>query len=159
MPTDTDDIIEMKALIKQEMLQVFEQLERECPALFSAIGGTALGAGAGAAGSLAALSSLGSVSGLSAAGVTSGLAAAGALVGGGMIVGLGILATPVAFFGVLGYRLTKKRKAARLAEAVGQATLKLVDIRARLLSNADEFKEELASIQTAFEILAHNRTA
>jgi len=153
------DITEKKAQIKQEMLQVFEQLEKEYPGMFEGVGGTVLGAGAGAAGSLAALSSLGTVSGLSAAGVTTGLAAAGALVGGGMAIGLGVLATPVALFGAMGYRLAKKRKAARHAAALGQATLKLVDIRARLLPNADEFKEELAGIQTAFEILAHNKAA
>ena len=58
----------------------------------------ALGAGGGAAISFAALYSLG-VTGLSAAGITSGLAAAGAIVGGGMVAGIGVLAAPV----VLGY--------------------------------------------------------
>ena len=58
----------------------------------------ALGAGGGAALSFAALYSLG-VTGLYAAGITSGLAAAGAIVGGGMLAGIGVLSAPV----VLGY--------------------------------------------------------
>lgn len=65
----------------------------------------ALGAGGGAALSFAALYSLG-VTGLSAAGITSGLAAVGALVGGGMVAGIGVLAAPV----VLGYALFSRNK-------------------------------------------------
>ena len=54
----------------------------------------ALGAGIGGVGSFATLYGLGTV-GLSAAGITPGLAAAGALVGGGMVAGIFVLATPV----------------------------------------------------------------
>ena len=50
----------------------------------------ALGAGIGGVGSFAALF------GLSAAGITSGLAAAGAVVGGGMVAGIFVLAAPIA---------------------------------------------------------------
>ena len=53
----------------------------------------ALGAGVGGIGSFAALYGLGTV-GLSAAGITSGLAAAGSIVGGGMVVGVFVLAAP-----------------------------------------------------------------
>ena len=53
----------------------------------------ALGAGVGGVASFAALYSLGVV-GLSAAGITSGLAAAGAVVGGGMVAGVFVLAAP-----------------------------------------------------------------
>lgn len=56
----------------------------------------ALGAGVGGIVSFAALYGLGSVVGLSAAGITSGLAAAGAVVGGGMVAGIFVLAAPVA---------------------------------------------------------------
>lgn len=55
----------------------------------------ALGAGIGGVGSFAALYGLGVVS-LSAAGITSGLAAAGAVVGGGMVAGIFVLAAPIA---------------------------------------------------------------
>ena len=53
----------------------------------------ALGAGIGGVGSFAALYGLGVV-GLSAAGITSGLA--GAVVGGGMVAGIFVLAAPIA---------------------------------------------------------------
>ena len=53
----------------------------------------ALGAGVGGIGSFAALYGLGTVC-LSAAGITSGLAAAGSIVGGGMVVGVFVLAAP-----------------------------------------------------------------
>ena len=55
----------------------------------------ALGAGIGGVGSFAALYGLGVV-GLSAAVITSGLAAAGAVVGGGMVAGIFVLAAPIA---------------------------------------------------------------
>ena len=55
----------------------------------------ALGAGIGGVGSFAALYGLGGV-GLSAAGITSGLASAGAVVGGGMVAGIFVLAAPIA---------------------------------------------------------------
>lgn len=55
----------------------------------------ALGAGIGGVGSFAALYGLGVV-GLSAAEITSGLAAAGAVVGGGMVAGIFVLAAPIA---------------------------------------------------------------
>ncbi|HEL2109725.1 TPA: ADP-ribosylglycohydrolase family protein [Streptococcus suis] len=54
-----------------------------------------LGAGLGGVVSYGALYALGTA-GLSAAGITSGLAAAGALIGGGMVAGLFVLAAPVA---------------------------------------------------------------
>ena len=53
------------------------------------------GAGIAGVGSFAALNGLGVV-GLSAAGITSGLAAAGAVVGGGMVAGIFVLAAPIA---------------------------------------------------------------
>ena len=62
----------------------------------------ALGAGIGGIGSFAALYGLGSVVGLSAAGITSGLAAAGAIIGGGMVAGVFVLAAPVAILAASG---------------------------------------------------------
>jgi hypothetical protein len=89
--------------------------------------GAALGAGVGAAASFAALYGLG-VTGLSAAGITSGLAAAGALLGGGMVAGVGVLAAPIAILAVGGYAWAKHNKDQRvkqlqrdvLAKAVGK---------------------------------------
>ena len=76
----------------------------------------ALGAGAGGVGSFAALYALGTV-GLSAAGITSGLAAAGALVGGGMVAGVFVLAAPVAVLGGAGVWLAARRNKKRLLQA------------------------------------------
>jgi Lecithin retinol acyltransferase len=65
--------------------------------------GSAAGAVAGLAGTIAAVSALG-VSGLSAAGMSSGLAAIGATVGGGMAAGTMIaVAAPAAVATILGY--------------------------------------------------------
>jgi hypothetical protein len=76
------------------------------------LGGVA-GAGVGAAVSFAALYTLGTA-GLSAAGITSGLAAAGAVVGGGMVAGIGVLAAPVAVLAVSGYGILAHRKHKKL---------------------------------------------
>ncbi len=76
--------------------------------------GAALGGGLGAAGSFAALYFLGTT-GLSAAGITSGLAAAG--LGGGMVVGIGVLALPVTVLAVGGYAIVKHNNDKRLAQA------------------------------------------
>ena len=62
------------------------------------------GAGAGTAGSIAAVSALGATAGLSAAGITSGLATIGAAVGGGMAAGVAITsAAPVVAAAAVGY--------------------------------------------------------
>ena len=44
--------------------------------------------------------------GLSAAGITSGLAAAGALVGGGMVAGIAVLAAPAVILGGAALKVT-----------------------------------------------------
>jgi hypothetical protein len=119
--------------------------------------GTALGAGAGAVGSITALSSLG-ISGLSAAGVTTGLSAAGGLIGGGMLLGIGVLATPVAALGVLGYSLAKKQKQANNAAALGEAAKKICDVKARLMQDEGAFSDELAYIKTTLETLTRTKT-
>jgi hypothetical protein len=77
--------------------------------------GAAAGAGVGAAASFAALYGLG-VTGLSAAGITSGLAAAGALIGGGMVAGIGVLAAPVALLAVVGWAAASHRKKQRVQQ-------------------------------------------
>lgn len=76
----------------------------------------ALGAGIGGVGSFAALYGLGSVVGLSAAGITSGLAAAGSIVGGGMVAGVFVLATPVAVLGGVGVGVASHLKNKQLRQ-------------------------------------------
>jgi hypothetical protein len=67
-----------------------------------------VGAAAGTAGSIGAISAAGSVAGLSGAGITSGLAAIGGTVGGGMASGVVIAtAAPVAAAAAVGYGVYK----------------------------------------------------
>jgi hypothetical protein len=99
------------------------------------------------------------VVGLSASGITSELAAAGALVGGGMVAGIGVLAAPVAILGVAGYAIAKKRKSAKVAAALGQAISKLYDIQSHLITNAEYFKEEIAGIKVAIDMLTKKKVA
>lgn len=69
---------------------------------------TYVGAAAGTAGSIGAISAAGSVAGLSGAGITSGLAAIGGTVGGGMASGVVIAtAAPVAAAAAVGYGIYK----------------------------------------------------
>lgn len=75
----------------------------------------ATGAGMGGIASFAALYYGGSV-GLSAAGISSGLAAAGALVGGGMVAGIFVLAAPVAILGSAGVWYAKATKEKKLKQ-------------------------------------------
>ncbi len=76
----------------------------------------ALGAGIGGVGSFAALYGLGSVVGLSAAGITSGLATAGAVVGGGMVAGIFVLASPVAGLAAAGVGVASHLKNKQLRQ-------------------------------------------
>jgi hypothetical protein len=77
--------------------------------------GAALGAVGGGGIGFAALY-LAGTAGLSAVGITTGLAAAGALVGGGMVAGVFVLAAPAAILGVMGYGVVAKRNGRKLAE-------------------------------------------
>jgi hypothetical protein len=151
-------IEEMKTQASQDVSGVLEELEKNHSGITEGVA-TALGAGTGAAGSLAALSTLGTVSGLSAAGVSTGLAAAGSLLGGGVLVGLGVLAAPVAALGAFSYGVAKKRKKASAAAAVGLAAKKICEIQARLIEHEDHFREELANIKTTLELLTRMKTA
>ncbi len=151
--TITPTIIEnMKAKALSDLRAILQDLETTHAGITNGIA-TAIGAGTGAASSIMALSSLGTVSGLSAAGVTTGLAAAGAIVGGGMLVGIGILATPVAALGVLGYQLGNKRKKAFKAAAVAMAVKHIIEIQSRLIKHKEHFTEELTKIKTTLETL------
>ena len=77
--------------------------------------GAALGAGAGGAASFAALWGLGTT-GLSAAGITSALAAAGSLVGGGMVAGIAVLATPAVILATVGYAIFSRMREKKLMQ-------------------------------------------
>lgn len=147
-----DEVEKMKTEAATEVKDILTKLEKDYPGVTEGIA-TALGASAGGAGSLIALTYLGTT-GLSAAGITSGLAAAGSIVGGGMVAGIGVLAAPVAILGVIGYALAKKSKNAKLAAALGQSITKLYAIQNRLMENADYFKAEIASIKAVIETLS-----
>ena len=156
-PMDQKQIVLMKEQATSEVKEVLDQLENDYPGVTEGMA-TALGSGVGAAGSLAALYGLG-VTGLSAAGITSGLAAAGSIVGGGMVAGIGVLAAPIALLGIGAYAIAKKRKNAKLAAALGAAIRKLYDIQARLMQNAEYFKEEITGIKAAIDLLAKKKPA
>ena len=151
IPPGDAEIVRLKTEATEQTRAILDQIENDYPGITEGMA-TALGAGVGSAGSLAALSALG-VSGLSAAGITSGLAAAGAVVGGGMVAGIGVLAAPVAALGVAGYAVAKHHKNAKLAAALGEAIRKLYAIQERLLANAELFQEELGGIKVAITTL------
>lgn len=143
-----EEIKQEKARAEKDVQDIMKRLNSDAPTMTEGLS-VLLGSGTGAAaGSLAALGALG-VSGFSAAGITSGLATAGALVGGGMVAGIGVLAAPVAILGITGYAIAKKRKNAKIAAAVATAIKKLYSIQERLMQNAEYFKEELAGINAA----------
>ena len=101
--------IAMASLVNSTVLKdspALEQDERNS----RAVGRTAsyVGAAAGTAGSIGAISAAGSVAGLSGTGITSGLAAIGGTVGGGMASGVVIAtAAPVAAAAAVGYGVYK----------------------------------------------------
>lgn len=151
------EVEKMKTEAATEVKDVLTKLEKDYPGVTEGVA-TALGASAGGAGSLIALTYLGTT-GLSAAGITSGLAAAGSIIGGGMVAGIGVLAAPVAILGVAGYALAKKHKNAKLAAALGQSIAKLYAIQNRLMENAEYFKAEIASIKAVIETLSAKNPA
>ena len=143
---EKDELGRLKEETKVEFAGVLDDLRKDHPKAVegaaAAVGGTL-----GASASLTALVFGGSVTGLSAAGITSGLGAAGALIGGGMVAGIGVLAAPVALLAVGGYAIAKRRRNARLAAALRLAVEKLHRIQERLTANAEYFKDELAEIK------------
>lgn len=154
---DHDEIEQMKNQAIREIKSVLGELENDYPGITEGIA-TAIASSVGAAGSLAALYGLG-VTGLSAAGITSGLATAGSFVGGGMVAGIGVLAAPIAFLGVVAYAVAKKTKNAKLATALGTAIKKLYEIQERLMQNAEYFKEEIAVINASIDHLTKKKHA
>lgn len=142
----------IRAEAATEVQSILTKLEQNYPGFLEGAGIT-MGAATGGGISLAALWGLGTVTGLSGAGITSGLAAAGALVGGGMVAGIGVLAAPIAGLALGGYWLTNKMKQAKHSAALATAISKLFDIQARLLQHAEYFTEELARLRVTIEIL------
>ena len=149
-------IQQMKDEAHKNMKETLDELRRDEPKVVDAAA-AAVGSTLGGAASFTALYFGGSVVGMSAAGMTSGLAAAGAVVGGGMAVGMAVLAAPVAVLGVIGYGIAKKRRNARLAAALGRAIEKLYKIQERLMANAEYFREELAEIKAYIDQFEHQK--
>lgn len=119
-----------------------------------AVLGAALGATGGAAASFAALYFLGTV-GLSAAGITSGLAAAGAVVGGGMVAGIGVLAAPVAILAVGGYAWMAHLNTQRLIQAKEYLLKQIIakhDAVISALKNRADMTEKRANYLDALNI-------
>ena len=148
----------MRTKAAQDLRDVLQNLEKNHAGITEGLA-TALGAGTGAATSLAALSSLGTVAGLSAAGVTTGIAAAGGLLGGGMLAGIGVLATPVAALGMLGYGVARKRQKDSRAAAIGLSAKNICDIQSQLIQHKEQFREELAQIKAILEALSSLKAA
>ncbi len=115
----------------------------------------ALGAGIGGVGSFAALYGLGTV-GLSAAGITSGLAAAGAIVGGGMVAGIFVLAAPVALFAAGGVGVASHLKAKQLRqekERLYKEALRKHEAIIQALKNEAEASKERVDYLESLNIL------
>ena len=60
---------------------------------------------------------------------------------------------------MIGYAIAKKRKNAKLATALGAAIKKLFKIQQRLMQNAEYFKEEIAGIKAAIDLLTRKKPA
>lgn len=80
------------------------------PEVLAGAGGIGIGAGIGFAG----LYYGGAVVGLNAAGITSGLAAAGGLIGGGMAIGVAVLAAPAVVLGAASVGVASHHKNKKL---------------------------------------------
>ena len=142
---ERSDLERLQEGAKAEFDGVLDELREDHP---KAVEGAAVAVGAtlGASASFTVLYFAGTV-GLSASGITTGLAAAGTVVGSGMVVGIGVLAAPVAVLSVGFYAYAKRRRNAKLAAALRTAIEKLHRIHERLAANAEYFKKELAEIK------------
>ena len=110
-------------------------------------------AGLGGVGSLTALYLSGSVIGFSAAGVTSGLASVGALVGGGMVAGVTLLALPVAGVGYAGYRLSKHLQRRKRAEKLLEEAENLLNPLVQSIQNTSNSPDRLNYLQHLLVLL------
>lgn len=141
---------------EEELAELDRLLDKESDervvAALSEITGGAVGVGVGAGGGMAAVYFAGVV-GFSGAGLTSGLAAIGALIGGGMLAGVGlVVAAPVVLGGggllVARHLRTKKFKEARAKlrqHAVARQALleRLIREKGELGESLDKYRAQL----------------
>lgn len=92
-----------------------------------------MGGGIGAAGSFVALYFMGSVVGLSATGITSGLAALGALIGGGMVAGVFVLAVPIALLASVSVGVVMGLKSKELKQAKERLLQKAIEMQQAII--------------------------
>lgn len=148
---NADALIPVQKIITEAAAAVSDKTRTiktsDIPDVLGAVAGISVGGAAG----LGLLSILG-YSGLSAAGITSGLATAGALVGGGMVAGIGVLAAPAVILGVGGYALLasgKKKKLTQTKEALLQEAIKKHDAIIRELKNTlNQTQERMEYLNT-----------
>lgn len=119
------------------------------------VAGAAVGAGVGGAAAFGALYGLGTT-GLGAVGVSSGLAAAGALVGGGVMAGVGVLAAPVAVLAAGGFAVARHRRRRRVATLQSQVLAKAVTRQSEVLRCLEA--DSGATDQQRVELRARNDT-
>ena len=127
---------------------------------FPEVAGCFIGGGIGAVGSFLALYFMGSVIGLSAAGITSALAALGALVGGGMVAGIFVLAVPIAALAGAGAiavgKINKKKLETEKERLLQQAIEKQNAIMFRIKAEVNAVQERadyLASLNTVLKLI------
>lgn len=106
------------------------------------IGAAGVGLAAGGIAGVGLLSAMGSVAGLSAAGITSGLAAAGALVGGGMVAGIGVLAAPAVILGGGAYAASSKIKQKKLIQEKELLIQRIMIAHDRIIMKLEQDKNE-----------------
>ena len=117
--------------------------------------GATVGAGLGGTASFVALYFLGTT-GLSAIGITTALAAAGALVGGGMVAGLFVLAAPVAVLSVGGFAVVarvNRRRLIQTKEVLLRDIIARLDLVNRELARRIELAENRAKYLEALNVL------
>lgn len=149
-----EEIIKLKESAIDEIRNTLDKLEKANPEILErlgVIGGGVVGGVTGGAISLATLFFGGKVVGLSAAGITSGLAAAG--VGGGMVIGVGVLALPIVTLAAAGYAGVKIYKKAKITTASNNAISNLYDIQSSLIQHEELFKEEISYIEWFIALL------
>lgn len=108
------------------------------------IGAAGAGLAVGGIAGVGLLSAIGSVAGLSAAGITSGLAAAGAIVGGGMVAGISVLAAPAIIIGGGAYVFANKAKHKKLVQEKEMLIQRIMLAHDRIMIRLEQNKEESA---------------
>ena len=114
-----EDLQKAEAEIAEVDRMLDHESDKRVTAAISELAGGFGAAGVGVAGGFAAVYFAGVV-GMSAAGITSGLAAVGAVIGGGMLAGIGmVIAAPLVLFGG-GYFLVRRHRAKKFNDARGK---------------------------------------